>query len=742
MTRPRQTTGDTPSSGVLEIVVPVPLHRRFDYLPPAGVAADEFAPGVRVRVPFGRGTRLGLVVTARAHSALPRSKLRRVTERLDDAPVIDASLLELLTWAADYYRQPPGEMVWQALPAAMRQGAPAATETTAFRATPQGLGTEPGQLSRRAPRQGEMLARLHAGPVAPSGLDEPGRRALRTLVARELAEPCVLQPDPGPTEWPAPAAGPPLAAAQAAAVDAILADGRRFGVHLLFGVTGSGKTEVYLQLIGHEVRAGRQSMLLVPEIGLTPQLVGRLRERFGDLLAVMHSQLSDGERVAAWRAAREGRAAVIVGTRSALFTPLARPGLIVLDEEHDASYRQQDGVRYSARDLAVMRARSLNLPLVLGSATPSLESLRHALDGRYTLQRLPERAGERRPPTLRLVDIDHHARQQGLSTPLLTAMQRHLDADGQVLLFLNRRGFAPALWCESCGHIVECRRCDARMTLHHAEDRLRCHHCGSEATPPPTCPECTSAMVPVGQGTERIEDVLGRLFPDVACARIDRDSVRRRGALEASLAAVHAGTTRILVGTQMLAKGHDFPGVTLVGILDADQGLFSSDFRASERLAQTIIQVAGRAGRGDRPGEVLIQTRFPDHPLLQQLVTDGFEGFARELLREREATGWPPYARLALVRAEAPSRAAPGRLLTALRRAGEEDATRLGVTLLGPAPAAMERRAGRYRQQLLLLADTHGPLQRLLARLLPVLETAPEARRARWSIDVDPADLM
>ncbi|MCC5861197.1 MAG: primosomal protein N', partial [Gammaproteobacteria bacterium] len=487
---------------------------------------------------------------------------------------------------------------------------------------------------------------------------------------------------------------------------------------------------------------GLLALVLVPEIGLTPQLLAHLRSRFGDAVCALHSGLGDAERLAAWRAARSGRAAILVGTRSALFVPLARPGLIILDEEHDSSFRQQEGVRYSARDLAVVRARELGVPLVLGSATPSLESLRHARDGRYQLLEMPRRIGGGKEPALSLVDLSHHRQQQGLSTPLLAAMRRHLDSDGQVLLFLNRRGFAPALWCTDCGHVVDCPRCDARMTVHQHDRRLRCHHCGTERAVPDSCPACGSAeLAPVGQGTERIEQTLARLFPDVRGVRIDRDTTRRRDSLERHLDAVRRGEVRILVGTQMLTKGHDFPGISLVGILDADQGLFSSDYRASERLAQTIVQVAGRCGRGERPGEVLIQTRFPAHPLLRRLCDEGYRGFAAALLAEREAAGWPPYTRLALLRAEAPGRRPPQAFLEAARELARGFGI-AGTEVLGPAPAGMERRAGRYRQQLLFLAADHRPLQRLLGQLPTRLAALPEARRVRWVIDVDPPDLI
>jgi primosomal protein N' (replication factor Y) len=432
---------------------------------------------------------------------------------------------------------------------------------------------------------------------------------------------------------------------------------------------------------------------------------------------------------------------VVIGTRSAIFAPLARPGLIVVDEEHDSSYKQQEGFRYSARDLALVRAQQAGIPIVLGSATPSLESLGRVREGRACLLELPNRTAGARPPTLRLVDLRRHAANQGLATPTVLAIRRHLDAGGQVLLYLNRRGYAPTLFCPSCGWIAPCPRCDARLTVHHRDGRLHCHHCGTQHAIPGACPSCGDAVKPVGQGTQRIEETLGMLFPDVPLARIDRDAVRRRGSLQDTLEQIASGSVRLMVGTQMLTKGHHFPDVSLVVVLNADQGLFGTDFRASERLAQTIVQVAGRAGRAERPGEVLIQTEYPEHPLLQQLINGGYEAFAAAALSERKAAAWPPYARVAVLRAEAAAQAAPLSFLDRAREVAEELCDGR-VELLGPAAAPMERRAGQFRAQLLLHAPTHSPLQRLFGRWLPALEQLPEARKVRWSLDVDPLELF
>jgi primosomal protein N' (replication factor Y) len=535
--------------------------------------------------------------------------------------------------------------------------------------------------------------------------------------------------------------GPQLTPEQDTAVSAIVAAHGRFTPFVLHGVTGSGKTEVYLRAIAEVVARCQQALVLVPEISLTPQLVARFAERFDAPLAVLHSSLSDQERLRAWRAARSGEAPVVIGTRSAIFAPLARPGLIVVDEEHDPSYKQQEGFRYSARDLALARAQRLSVPVVLGSATPALESLERVQAGRATLLELPARTGGASAPSIHLIDLRRHAATQGIATPVVLTIKRHLDAGGQVLLYLNRRGYAPTLFCPACGWAAPCPRCDARLTVHQREGRLHCHHCGGEQRIPELCPTCGEPAKPVGQGTERIEETLATLFPDAPLERIDRDAVRRRGALEAALDRVTSGAVRLLVGTQMLTKGHHFPDVSLVVVLNADQGLFGTDFRASERLAQTIVQVAGRAGRAERPGEVLIQTEYPEHPLLAQLIAGGYDAFATAALEERRSALWPPFARIAVVRAEAARRELPLEFLEQARQIAASLAPP-GLELLGPATAPMERRAGMYRAQLLLHAPTHSPLQRLLAALMPAIEDLPEARRVRWSLDVDPLELF
>jgi primosomal protein N' (replication factor Y) len=729
-------------SGILEVAVPSPLYQGFDYRLPAGAPVP--APGTRVLVPFGRQRLVGVVLAVKPHSDVPASRLKTIIETLDPQPVFDSDLLQLLLRAAGYYQHPVGETLATALPAALRKARPArASDDTVWQITAAGREHPPEEL-QRAGRQAEVLERLRNHPqgLAREALPVP-LSVLKALQTRGWIASHRLADGAGaPLAEPAhPAApGPRLTDEQAQAVDSVRASAGRFTGFLLEGVTGSGKTEVYLQAIAPMLSQGRQALVLVPEIGLTPQLVARFRERFGMEVCVLHSGLTDHQRLQTWRQAAAGRAHLVLGTRSALFTPMQHPGLIIVDEEHDNSFKQQDGLRYSARDLAVWRAHQLDIPVILGSATPSLESLYNARQGRYQHLRLPQRAGNALHPHMHLLDLRGQVMHGLLSDTLVHSMHRHLRNHGQVLLFLNRRGYAPVLLCHACGWVADCRRCDARMTLHQQRGELRCHHCGSQRPVDRFCPACgSSELLGIGEGTERIEQALLELFPGHPALRIDRDTTRRKGALEDALAAAQSGRARILLGTQMLAKGHHFPDVTLVAILDADQGLFSSDFRAGERMAQQIIQVAGRAGRADKAGEVIIQTHHPEHPLLTQLVRDGYPAFAAAALQERREAGLPPFTSMALLRAEATDSEAP-RTFLEQACALAENLRAASLQLWGPVSAPMERRAGRYRAQLLLQSAQRRDLQQLLSVWVPRLHQLASARRVRWSIDVDPVD--
>jgi primosomal protein N' (replication factor Y) len=734
---------------ILQIALDTPLRRVFDYRPPAGFVGSgaNGAPplGVRVRVPFGRRQLIGVLVGITGESVIESGKLKSAFDILDQQPIVDPVTFDLLRWAADYYHHPLGEVFAAALPISLREGQATQQSTEWWSVSDSGRQELLAPSDRRAPQQRALLAWLaQRGSASLDDLDKTFRPVhLRALAARgwvtaqgNATTGAVADPI-GPHALPSEVG---LTPHQSQSVAAILATLASFAAHLLYGVTGSGKTEVYLRVIAAAIAAGGQALVLVPEIALTPQLVDRFRRRFSAGVVAVHSGLTGVERRDAWRAAHNGEARIVIGTRSAVFTSLPKLALIVVDEEHDASYKQHEGFRYSARDLAVVRAQRAGVPIVLGSATPSLETLENAATGRYSKLRLPHRPGAAQAPQMSLVDLRKHGGDQGLSTPAMLSMARHLKAGGQIIVFLNRRGYAPSLFCNACGWVAPCEHCDARMTLHRRAQQLRCHHCGAHAEVPVICGKCGQPLNPVGQGTERVEETLARLFPEAPLARLDRDTASARGAVQSVLERVHSGEARILVGTQMLTKGHHFPEVTLVVILDADQGLFASDFRATERLAQTITQVAGRAGRELRAGEVLIQTEFPEHPLLNRLLTEGYEGFAVSALEERREAGWPPYSRLAMLRAEAKDSVALDAFLRAAAALSAPLQER-AIKVLGPASALIARRADHFRAHLLIETAARSGLQRFLKEWLPQVERLPGPAGLRWSIDVDPLEV-
>ncbi len=727
----------------VRVAVPSPLRRLFDYRVPPNFPA--LVPGMRVRLPFGRGDVVGVVVALSDHTEVAPGKLRSVSACLDSAPVLTPELMELLTWSARYYHHPPGEVFAAALPVLLRQGRAAELpQISTWRLTLTGMDADESELVR-APRQRDLMQLLRKyDALSREQLDEhlgQWREPMARLMARGWVE-VQHQDQTTVCAEPSSPGGLDLNPHQQAAVGAVADSWGHFQTFLLEGVTGSGKTEVYLSLVERVLARGEQVLVLVPEIGLTPQLVQRFRDRLSVPVAVLHSGLNDQERLNHWLQAGRGEVGVVIGTRSAVFTPLLRPGFIILDEEHDPSFKQQEGFRYSARDVAVRRAQLLSIPVLMGSATPSLESLYNVQQGRYQVLHLPERAGGAQRPYIQVLDVRNQPMDESLSRPLIKTIDGHLQQDGQVLLFLNRRGFAPTWLCHGCGWVAQCPRCDAHLVLHEKRQRLRCHHCDTDIPLIRHCPQCQGEEFrPIGHGTERVEQAVQNRFPHVASDRIDRDTTRRKQALQQRLDQVHSGQTRILIGTQMLAKGHHFPDVTLVALLNVDHGFYSSDFRAAERMAQLVVQVAGRAGRGDRPGRVLVQTHHPDHPLLQLLITQGYGAFARQALLERQAAQLPPYSYLALIRAEATDRDQP---MTFLKEAAELSSRFNGgrVMVMGPVTASMEKRAGRYRAQLLLQADDRPSLHKLLAPWIIALEGLKSARRVRWSIDVDPVEVF
>ena len=711
----------------IQVAVPTPLHGLFDY---RRAPDSELQPGCRVRVPFGRRQLVGIVMGL-TDSELPTSKLRMHGEVLDQEPFLPADVLALAQWAARYYQEPIGQVLAACVPTGLRQGrAVGAREETWLRITP--AGTEALKyLPSRAVAQRRLLENLQAGPQPQAGL---ASAALRRLLEQGWVERYLAPAEPMALREP-----PPLTDAQQQVLDALLAQ-QGFQATLLEGVTGSGKTEVYSAWIDELLAQQRQVLVLAPEIGLTPQLVARLQARFGASVGAYHSGLTEAERARSWQAARRGELQILVGTRSAVFTPLPKLGAIIVDEEHDPSYKQQEGFRYHARDLAILRAQHRDVPVLLGTATPALETLHNVRAGRYAHLSLAQRANRRPPPAVATIDLRRQKLEEGVSGLLFERIDAHLAEGGQALLFINRRGFAPVLLCHDCGWIAPCRSCDARMTLHRGRSRLICHHCGSEQPVPSRCPSCHTEqpLLAVGQGTERIEAVLQQRYPDKRVERLDSDRLRKAGELERLLGDARSGAIDILVGTQILAKGHDFAGLSLVGIINVDQALFGSDFRALERMGQMVTQVAGRAGRGERPGEVLLQTHQPEHPMLRTLVERGYGALCEALLAERQMGSLPPFAHLALLRAEAPQL---GNALQFLQDAAA-GLDRQAVQVMGPIPAPMERVAGRSRAQLLLRSDSRSRLQGALTGWAAQLAELPSARRVRWSLDVDPVDLF
>lgn len=720
---------------VLKVALPLPLRELFDYLPPADDEAVQ--AGARVLVPFGPRHLVGIVVSVQAKSSLPQDKLLPVKEVLDQGQVLlDPKLLSLMQWCWQYYKHAPGDVLQAALPPALRKAkgrlpnAPLQYRLTDFGharlAMPAG----------RAAAQYALLENLVSGAKAECELKHLGdrwRALLERVVGQGWVQSEALQELLVPTE-----SSPKLTAEQQQVISAIHAAGSGYSCHLLDGVTGSGKTEVYLQLLEPVLQSGQQALVLVPEIGLTPQLIRRFHRRLGLSPTVMHSALSAGERLNAWEAARTGRARLLIGTRSALFTPMPRLGLIVLDEEHDASFKQQDGFRYSARDVAVKRAAELGITVVLGSATPSLESLNNAAIGRYQRHRLRQRATKAAMPIWRVLDMRQQTTVNGLASAAVDAIAETLERDEQAMVFLNRRGYAPVLMCGQCGWHGHCQRCDANMTWHRGQRRLSCHHCGSEKPVPRFCPECRAdELIGVGEGTQQLEAGLRSRFPDTLIWRFDRDSTRGKGVMEDQIAQVRSGQPCILVGTQMLAKGHHFPAVTLVVVVNTDQALYSVDYRALERLGQTLLQVAGRAGRAEKPGSVLLQTYEPFSHALQLLITQGYEAYADWLLEDRRLAGLPPLSFQAQLKAEAVARED---VVSFLKAAASCFPAGQGQ-IWGPIPALMEKVAGRYRMYLLAQADRRAELHRQLDGWMEELKLLRGGRKVRWVMDVDPQEM-
>ena len=721
---------------IIRVALDVPLSTLFDYKVDD---AMQLEIGQRVVVQFGRKEVVGIAMEWAEQSELDVARIKSVVRVLDDVPPLPSETLILLRFCSDYYHYPLGMTALSALPTRLRDVEPSVLkQSLVYTLSEVGRALDIEALPKRRVVQQRILLALRQAPMSGAQIRElsaSAPAALKLLIETGWVRACAPMAPNTHTFNNAHT----LTTEQQEAVNAVTQT-NGFACFLLHGITGSGKTEVYVHLMDEMLQRGGQVLLLVPEINLTPQLENYFRSRFPDVeLVSLHSGLADGERAQNWIKAQSGAARIVLGTRLAVFTPLPKLNLILVDEEHDASFKQQDGLRYSARDVAIFRANQRAVPIVLGSATPSLESWHNAQSGRYTLLKLTQRAVQPATlPTVRCLDVGQLPLQDGLSEPLLTAIDSRLRHKEQSLIFINRRGYAPVLMCTACGWLSECKHCAGKLVLHLKDRSLRCHHCGAQQRVPHACPTCGDAdLKPVGMGTQRIEEALQARFPEARIMRVDRDSTRNKGAWDAMRKRIHDGEADILVGTQMLAKGHDFPNLTLVGVLNPDGGLYSGDFRASEKLFAQLTQVGGRAGRADKAGEVIVQTAFPTHPLFSALRAHDFEIWTQTLLEERKSAGFPPFMFQVLLSAEAKQE---GEAMAFLKRArGVAMELKLPVEVYSVLPAAMPKRANHYRAQLLVQAASRRALQDFLRLWKPQLDAIP-TKQIRWSLDVDPLE--
>ncbi|WGE80332.1 primosomal protein N' [Actinobacillus equuli subsp. equuli] len=731
------------------MALPVPLHRYFDYLLPPFLSAVK---GVRVEVPFGNQTKIGVVVDFPKTSDVSEDKIKPIKAVLDLEPIFDEEIWALIRWAARYYHAPIGEVAINALPVKLRNGdSTERSQPDYFAVTEAGRAALLSGENKRAKKQQDLLAEL--AEIA-NFFEKPtacSQSAWKGLLEKNYIEPVNVPFEP--QHWQKKLQNRPLVNLknrlvlnkQQTLVVSRLTVQNGFETFLLNGVTGSGKTEVYLQVIEEVLKRGEQVLVLVPEIGLTPQTVQRFKARFNVEIDVLHSNMNETERLNAWLRAKNGESAIVIGTRSALFSQFEKLGLIIIDEEHDSSFKQQDGWRYHARDLAILRAKNLHIPIILGSATPSLESVQNAQNGKFIELSLTARAGNAQQSKQQLIDLKTQRITAGLSDRLLAMMKQHLEQGNQVMLFLNRRGFAPVLLCHECGWMCECDACEKPYTYHQKQKILRCHHCSSQRVIPRQCGHCGSTnLITTGVGTEQLEQVLSEQFPTYQISRIDRDSTARKGALENHLNDIREGKSQILIGTQMLAKGHHFPNVTLVAIVNVDSALFSTDFRAEERLAQLYVQVAGRAGRAEKQGEVVLQTHYPEHPLLKTLLEQGYLAFAQEALKMRKVMGLPPFAAQVLLRATGKDNQQVVNLLQNLTAYFQQKSTELGlqdIQILPPFSAPMAKKAGHYRWLLLIQHRSRGVLQQLIDQFDLDKANLGLQNNIRLTLDIDPQEI-
>jgi len=727
----------------LHVAINVPLRRFFEYKIPLP-QPFELLPGMRVEVPFSGKNRIGIIAKVSTHSEYPAKKIKSIIQLLDDAPLINQSMVKLADWMVNYYHAPAGE-VWQTLlPTSLMKGEPCkAKRVSCWQITPLGsTSLAENKIANNAIKQKQAMQCLQQNlqDIAHDNLSNYGLNlaTLKSLAGKQwVSRNYQTEEKSLPLKVNTPE-HLQLNQAQSQAINSVCKKLSEFHCWLLFGVTASGKTEVYLRIIEQVIQQGKQALILVPEIGLTPQTVSRFQQRFNTQVETLHSGITEQQRLQSWLKARSGHAKIIIGTRSALFVPLKNPGIIIIDEEHDHSFKQQQGLRYSARDIAMVRGSIENIPVLLGSASPSIETLMNVEKKKITQLSLPQKAMTTQTLNYRIIDLKKQPIKQGLSFALIESIAHHLKKQGQILLFLNRRGYSPVLLCHQCGWSSACDRCDSHFTYHHHHQHLQCHHCGSNRRIPKQCPQCScDEMIPVGLGTERLEETIRQLFPDANVCRIDRDTTRKKSAMNDFVSDIKSGKYNILIGTQMLAKGHHFPNVSLVGLVDMDGALYSSDFRAPEYAAQLITQVSGRAGRAEKSGEVFIQTHHADHPMLQQLIHHGYETFAASTIKERIEAHLPPHTYQAVFQAEATYQ---GHAKTFLQDVKQilKSVNLPSVELLGPVPAVYTKKAGKFRYQLYIESINRVTLHQLLNQSLTDVEKLKSASRVRWRMEVDP----
>jgi len=731
------------SEDLVEVLVPIPLMEKFSYLPPKK-NTSSLKQGSRVLIPFGRRTLVGVIWGFIKKDPLDKRKYKYIKDVLDESPLLDANSISLAEWSSRYYHYPLGEIITYFFPPSIRKGKDAKfRESKYLELTSKGSFLQATDLSR-APSQQKLIELLKEkteislksaqafgiSAAVINGLIEKGfiARFSRELSPYKKFENNNLL------------SSKELNPEQSEAVNAINGAQNKNITFLLDGITGSGKTEVYLQAIQEVIRQGRQALILIPEIGLAPQAEERFREYFGDRVMSFHSAKNDREKVDAWLGASRGLVDIIIGTRSSVFLPMKNLGIIVVDEEHDLSFKQMDKFRYSARDMALYRAKLEKVPVVLASATPSLETLKNAEEDKYKVLKLSKRATGASLPSFQAVDLRGKELFEGLSKELLEASQTELAQGNQVLIFLNRRGYAPSMICKVCGWISNCERCDALMTVHKNPLKLHCHHCEAQKPYPNKCQSCDSNdFLTYGFGTEKIEEFLQNYFPNIKTLRIDSDSTRKKETLNEYFSEIRKGKPMILLGTQLLAKGHHFPDVTLVGIIDADSGLFSADFRGSERVAQLMTQVSGRAGRDKKPGRVILQSYCPDHPQIEEIITGSYDKFAKKLLGERKSLKIPPFSFQAKIFAESPkSLISRDFILNLLNQSKIDEKIRMNVRVIGPLPSVMEKKSGVYRWELSIFSKSRSNLHKYLDVMQSRLYDPKLSKQVRWSIDVDP----